>query len=173
MKMVCPSCGAIHSAEAWENDADARQCLGIVAKMNKAVAPVALSYLGFFRPASGRGLQWKKALRLIQELNSLAMAAEIGWKNNRVLQNRPEIWARAIERMIARPPSDLPLDSHNYLRAIAYSIAKEESVIIEKERNQAENDGTAQAARAAGYGESLSKDIGKSIYEDFKKGLKK
>lgn len=175
MKLTCPSCGAIHSAEAWENDADARVCLGIVAKMHKAISPLALIYLGFFRPASGRGLQWKKALRLLQEFTDLATAPEIGWKKNRVLRNKPEYWARAVERMIARPPSDLPLDTHNYLRAIAYGIAKDESVEVEQNRNKAENTGKAQAYRdraAETYGPGLSKDIGKSIFEAFQAGLK-
>jgi hypothetical protein len=80
MRLVCPSCGAIHSAESWTNDADARQCMSIVAELPAEIGRRALPYLALFRPESGRGLRWDKALRLLHELREMITATHIQWE---------------------------------------------------------------------------------------------
>ncbi|MDA8140380.1 MAG: hypothetical protein M0036_17170 [Desulfobacteraceae bacterium] len=42
MRLTCPSCGAAHSAEGWTNDAQARQCLLLVAELPSEVSRRAL-----------------------------------------------------------------------------------------------------------------------------------
>jgi len=126
MKLTCPSCAAVHSAEAWTTDSLVRQFIKVVAEELPAdVGRRALQYLALFRPHSGRGLRWDKALRLAGELQDLVGDPEIQWKGKPVRPNSATAWALAMERMIENRPKQLPLTSHNYLRAIAYEIANE------------------------------------------------
>ena len=124
MRLICPSCGAMHSAEAWTNDEDARQVVATIAELPRDVARWALPYLGLFRPKA-RVLSWKRARRLVEELRDFAMAPEISWKGQPPRPNAPEAWARGLEQISVRPPGDLPLQGHNYLRAIVYGLADE------------------------------------------------
>lgn len=122
MRLVCPSCGAVHSAESWLNDADARQCMILAADLPWDVSRRAFNYLALFR-SGDRGLRWGKTLRLLSELAALVKAPEISREKK---PNRPgsaRIWGLAMDRIIEHPPKRLPLKSHGYLRAIAWEIA--------------------------------------------------
>jgi len=125
VKLVCPSCGAIHSAEAWKNDADIRRALMVLGELPLSVSSRTMLYLALFRPHSGRGLMWAKACRLLVELNSLVSADRIGWERLPARPNSAVAWSRAMETVVERPPKRLPLTSHGYLRRIAYEIADE------------------------------------------------
>jgi hypothetical protein len=72
-----------------------------------------------------RALSWRKAWRLLEEIQELVGAAEIAWAQKAARPNSPEVWARAMEQMCVHPPSRLPLRNHNYLRTIAYDLADE------------------------------------------------
>ena len=124
MKLTCPSCGAQASADAWASDADARRALQLVATLDRDVARLALPYLSLFRPKAGRGLFWARVCRLLEQLKLLVETPEISWGPRPHLANSPAVWARAIEKLLAQPPSDLPLKNHNYLRVVAYEIAE-------------------------------------------------
>jgi len=124
MRLICPSCGAMHSAESWLNDADARQCMILTADLPWDVSRRCFNYLALFR-SGARGLVWGKTLRLLSELSDLMKAAEISWEKK---PNRPgsaRIWGMALDKIIEHPPKRLPLKSHGYLRAIAWEIADE------------------------------------------------
>ncbi len=117
MRLICPSCGAIHSAESLANDAEARQCLLIVAELPVDIARRALPYLALFRPSGGkRGLIWSKALRLLHELQQMVVDSYIQWDRQPARPNSAQAWAQALERLLQRPPSRLPLTSHGYLK---------------------------------------------------------
>jgi hypothetical protein len=123
MRLICPSCGAIHSAEAWLSDADARQSLIIVAELPWEVSRRCFNYLALFRPTTGRGLIWAKTLRLLSELQALVKADAIKWDRGAPKPNGARYWAMAMEKIIELPPKKLPLKSHGYLNAIAYDEA--------------------------------------------------
>lgn len=151
MKLTCPSCGALHSAEAWVNDAQARQCLLLVAELPADVGRRALPYLALFRnPGSGRALTWGKALRLLGELRTLVSEHYIQWDRSPARPNNAAAWAEAMEQMVQRPPRRLPLTSHGYLRKIAYDLADEKDRAAEVKRNRAERAGTARPRRPVG-----------------------
>lgn len=141
MRLTCPACGAIASLEAWENDAHCRAFQGHVAALPPAVAGQALAYLALFRPEGGRGLSWKRAAGLLQELRALVAAPQITWERKVARPNRPEAWARALERLIASPPRRLPLKSHGYLQAMAYDVADELDREAEAARARCERSG--------------------------------
>ena len=144
MRLICPSCGACHSAESWQNDPQARQCLKIIGELPHAVSIRCLSYLSLFRPAGGRGLPWAKALRLLSEIADHISQSHIQWDGKVARPNSPMAWATAMERIAERPPKSLPLKSHGYLRSIAYEVADEVDRGAEVRRNKTERSGQYQ-----------------------------
>jgi len=133
MRLVCPSCGALHSAEGWINDTEAREALAATAALPPPVARWALQYIALFRPPR-RALTWARARRLLVELRELVEAPEIRWNLEPPRPSRPEAWAQAMERVVCHPPKELPLGNHNYLRKIAYRIADELDAQAERYR---------------------------------------
>jgi hypothetical protein len=125
MKLICPSCGAIASAETWLNDAVCREVLAAIAALPAPLPKAALGYLGLFRPGE-RGLSWQKAQRIVGELVTLTGA---GWVSVQGKVDRscgPTIWARAMEQMSEqRDRLRLPMKNHNYLRQVAWEMADE------------------------------------------------
>lgn len=140
MRLVCPSCGAVASAEAWGTDDAARKTLAILVELPLGLGPRALRYLGLFRrPDSPRGLAWSRSLTVATELRELVLAQDIQWDRRRILPNRPGYWATALDATLARDASGelrRPLDSHNYLRAVAYGEADKGAEDAARKREQ-------------------------------------
>lgn len=149
MKLTCPSCGAIHSIDAWENDAKARQCLKLAGELPQEVSRRVIAYLALFRPAGGRGLGWGKALRLLAGLRDEVGSAHIQWKNQVARPNDARHWAEGMDRLNQQLPKELPLTSHGYLKSIVYRIADDADRKSEVSHNQAERSGAVQAGREA------------------------
>ena len=156
MKLVCPSCGAVHSAEAWTSNADMRQLVRILSDMPTSVARNVLAYIALFRPPvpetdkGYRGLSWGRALRLAGEIDRLVKETHISWKHKPARPIDAAQWGMSIERVVSNPPRDLPLTHHNYLRSVAYGMANEADRAQEVRRNQSERDGTLRRDLAAG-----------------------
>lgn len=147
MKLICPSCGAVHSVEAWKNDAIARQCLKLAGEMQHEISRGCFAYLALFR-SDGRSLQWKKVLRLLFELKELTTVSHIQWKNQVARPNSAYAWGLALDRVTENPPKGLPLKSHGYLRAIAYEIADEMDRKAEVNRNKKERESSSASKRS-------------------------
>ena len=147
MKLTCPSCGAVHSVEGWQNDASARQCIALIADIPGGAH--VLQYLALFRPVTGRGLAWTRALRLVKELSGKIASdhIQIGQKPARPIT--PDAWCQALERIVESPPQRLPLKSHGYLAAIAYDIADEADRSNERSKREAENSGRFRSKTGA------------------------
>lgn len=122
MRLICPSCGGVHSAEAWANDEDARLFMLALLEFPGGTGKAVLSYLALFRPQK-TALRWSKALRLAAELKELIEADTISWDGKRVYKNNAEFWKTGIEKLTGNPPRKLPLENHNYLRAVVYDVA--------------------------------------------------
>lgn len=151
MRFPCPSCGAMHSIEGWQGNADARQFARINAELPGSVARHSLHYLSLFRPrtdAGGRGLIWSKALRLVGELRLLVDQTQIQWKGRPSRPIDAAIWGMAMERIIENPPRKLPLTSHGYLTSIAYDLADDADRSREVRHNLSERDGTLRRSIA-------------------------
>lgn len=143
MRLVCPSCGATHSAEAWANDPEARLALARVSEMPHPVGVWALPYLALFRDAkNARALQWRKTRRLAEELSALVASGWIQRERKPARQAPPTVWAQALERIVDRPPGRLPLTSHGYLCTVAYDLADDADRAAETARNLTERAGT-------------------------------
>ena len=162
MKLICPSCGAVHSAEAWQNDPVARQCLKLVGEIPHDIGSRCFAYLALFRPP-GRSLQWKKVLRLLSELKELTALPYIQWEKKVARPNSAHAWGMAMERMIEHPPKRLPLKSHGYLRSVAYEIADEMDRKAEVKRNKAERETGKRRGGETGKPERISAEIMRDI----------
>ncbi len=141
MRLICPSCGAAHSAEAWNNDGQARECIRLVAELPSGVSRNILSYLAMFRPGNGRALQWRRALTLISELKILVESGMIQWGNQPARPNDPVFWSDGLDRILQRPPTGLPLKNHNYLRSIVWDIANASDKKAETQENKSIRNG--------------------------------
>ncbi len=141
MKLICPSCGAVHSIEAWQNDAVARQCLKLAGEMQHAISSRCFAYLALFRPPA-RSLAWKKVLRLLYEIQVLAISGHIQWDRRPARPCTQKIWGQALEKIVENPPRRLPLKTHGYLKSIVYDLADETDRHKEVKRNQKERDGS-------------------------------
>lgn len=132
MKLVCPCCGAVASAEAWENDAAARQALDLVTRLPGMVQSRVLPYLGLFRQGGGRGLAWTRAYRLLQGIQEMVESGVVLWDGGEARPCPPTVWAAALDAVLARRPSGLK--NHNYLRHVAWEMAAGAAARAEGER---------------------------------------
>lgn len=125
MQMQCPCCGEQFPFEAGFADADGKQLAALFAKLDPKLGRAVLNYLRLFSPAK-RGLRMTRAIRLVEELLALVEAGVVQ-RDARTTESKPappRLWTAGIEQMIAqRDRLSLPLESHNYLRAVVFGIA--------------------------------------------------
>lgn len=132
MKLTCPSCGAVASADAWENDVIIREAVQAVTSLPDPIPKVMLNYLSLFRPGR-RALSWKKVLRLSREIATLAAAGHIQVQGKVARPCTPRHWHAGMEQMAERRQSlSLPLKNHNYLRQIVWQLADQEDAANER-----------------------------------------
>lgn len=126
MKLICPSCGLTASAEAWINDAAARDLLLAVASLPAPLPKAMLPYLGLFRPEK-QSLRWDKAGKIVSELAKSVQNGFVQVQGKVARPCPPRIWAQAMEQMVERRDSiRRPLPNHNYLKQVAWQLADEE-----------------------------------------------
>lgn len=144
MKLVCPSCGLTASAEAWENDAVAREVLVAVAALPAPVPAVALRYLALFRPDK-QALRWQKAGKIVSDLAKSVQISHVQVQGKVARPCPPRIWAAAMEQMVERRESiRRPLPNHNYLKQVAWQLADEEDARCEATRRHQEAAGSTR-----------------------------
>ena len=134
MKLVCPSCGATASAEAWTNDAAVRYALEALVQLPAPVLLQALPYLGLFRKGKN-ALPWKRAQVLIRSLKELVAEGTVYVQGGETRPCSASIWGAAMEATIdARPKG---LKNHNYLRQVAWDKSAELAAKMEGDREAA------------------------------------
>lgn len=147
MKLTCPCCGAVASAEAWQNDAEARRALQQALRLPPEIQSEILAYLGLFRPGQS-ALAWSRAVKIMAELTQLTCS---GWVQVQGKPARPcpsKIWAIAMRQMIdSRERLQRPMKNHNYLRQIAWQLADQADANRELQQEQDERSGWARAER--------------------------
>ncbi len=147
MKLICPGCGSVASAESWQNDALCRETMLAVATLPAPLPKAVLGYLSLFRPGK-RALTWKKAGRLTKELAVLAASGHVQVQGKVARPCPARIWALAMEQMQERRDSlRLPMPNHNYLKQIAWELADREDAGQEKTIRQDEAQGRRSSPR--------------------------
>lgn len=141
MRLRCPGCGLKAGAEAWGNDAAARDFVGVLAKLPPPLPAVVLNYLAFFRPEKS-DMAWPKALRLIKEIQAMVITGSVQYGHKPARRCPPSTWAQAMERMaISAEIITRPLPNHVYLIKVAWGMADEADAQMEKRRIEAEQSG--------------------------------
>ena len=133
MRLVCPSCGATASAEAWNNDAAIRYTMNALLQLPTPVRLQALAYLGLFRQGT-KALPWRRALTIATSLKDLAQDDTVHWQGGETRPVNAEIWGKAIEATLASGPKGLK--NHNYMRKCAWDLAADLAAQIEKKREE-------------------------------------
>lgn len=120
MRLICPSCGATHSADGISDDADARLALMTAAELPADLGPLVLRYIGLFRPMKSRNLAWHRVRKLITELAEMIEAGKVR-RNGRDWPAPASAWRVAIDQILSRRDAGklrLPMESHGYLLEI-------------------------------------------------------
>lgn len=134
MRLICPSCGAVASGEAWMNDSTIRNFFEALVKLVSPVQIRTLHYLGLFRQG-GKALPWRRALTLVKSLRDLTEQETVHWQGGEQRPINAEVWGRAMEATITSSPKGLK--NHNYLRHVAWEMAAELAARAEEEREAA------------------------------------
>jgi hypothetical protein len=152
MRLICPSCGAIASVDAWKNDEEMRAAMAVVAALPGRLPAVALSYCGLFRPMKS-ALAWSRVAAIARELAALVASGHVQIDTMPARPCPPAVWVAAIEDMLADRDrlraKGGPMKNHNYLRRVAYSKADAVDAAAEKKRNEAERTGNTRALAPA------------------------
>ncbi|MDP3816214.1 hypothetical protein [Pseudomonas sp.] len=125
MRMQCPCCGEQFPFEAGFADAEGKQLAALFAGLEPKLGRAVLSYLRLFSPAK-RGLRTTRAIRLVEELLAMVGTSTVSRdaRTNETKPAPPRLWAAGIEQMLVqRDRLQLPLENHNYLRAVVWGIA--------------------------------------------------
>ena len=152
MKLICPSCGAIASAESWLNDAKTRDALALAMSIPAPVTQHVLSYISLFRPGKS-ALGWGKTVRLLGEIKDMVSKGYVSQQGKPDKNCTPFLWAKAIEQMLEQRHSlSLPMKSHNYLKKIAWDLANSADYQGEKKQNLSARQHTPRQGRGADPG---------------------
>jgi hypothetical protein len=147
MRLICPSCHAHHSIDAWLNDADARLAMSAAAELPAEVGPVVLRYLGLFRPAQ-QSLRWARANKLLLEVLAWLQAGSIR-RHGRDWPVTPTSLRAAIDTVLARRDKlDLPLADHAYLLSVIAGHADKAEAQAETASETQRRHGSAPAPAA-------------------------
>ena len=159
MKLICPSCGAVAGAEAWERDQLARECLRAIVVLPPPVGASLLGYLSLFRPGKS-SLSWKRALRLTREIARLVSSRYVTGVHGQVARPcSPTIWAAAMDEMSCRRDAlSRPLGSHNYLREVAWGLAETADKQREMSAREREVSGGSRETTAPAGGKTVMPD---------------
>lgn len=133
MHLQCPCCGEQFPFEAGFADADGKRLAALLAGVEPKLGRAVLNYLRLFSP-SRRGLRMTKAIRLVEELLDLVNTGQVqrDARTNDSKSAPPRLWVAGIEQMIAgRERLQLPLENHNYLRAVVYGIAADPAQVAQ------------------------------------------
>lgn len=130
MRLTCTCCGATGSIEMFSADVDARRAVEIAAGMPAQLGPLALRYLGLFRPHK-RGLAWDRVCKLLGELAAMIAAGQVE-RRGKPVPASAESFGRAMQQMLdQRERLELPLANHHYLVAIVAGNAPREAAAAE------------------------------------------
>ncbi|HHA2431527.1 TPA: hypothetical protein ACOENN_000499 [Stenotrophomonas maltophilia] len=138
MRATCPDCGAQAHLSAFFAEEDGKRLAAQLADMQPELGRAVIAYLGLFKPAKN-ALRLPRAVKLVQELAILVGAGTVcrDERNGVRRSASPAMWATGIEQMLAQRGSlTLPLENHNYLRAVVFGLADKADAATERQREE-------------------------------------
>lgn len=136
MQLTCPCCSTEFPIDAGFADADGKRLAALFVEFEPALGRAVIAYLRLFKPRK-TALRTARAVKLVQQLLDLVKAPNV-CRDERGGVRRPAtpaVWTAAIEQMLqGREKLVLPIDSHNYLRAIAFGLADAADAVVERKK---------------------------------------
>ena len=132
MKLQCPCCDAQFNIEEGFTSFEGKQLAALFASLEPVLGKAILYYLRLFNPAK-RGLKTAKAIKLVEDLIALVKAGTVtrDARTSETKQADSKMWVAGIEQMLEqRDKLTLPLNNHNYLRAVVWGIACDPKQVI-------------------------------------------
>ena len=126
MRVVCPSCDAVHELGSIVNGTDARQFVALLAELPAGVLRPALRYLQLFR-SPGRATSWSRGLRILGDLLPM-MKDGVVRRDGVAMDASAELWAEAMHDLAERKWARLPLTSNGYLLEVVMTNAQRAQV---------------------------------------------
>ncbi|HDZ48748.1 hypothetical protein LCGC14_0074850 [marine sediment metagenome] len=147
LKATCPECGMTGDMAAFVTQGEHNLALAAALEMPALLSSRIVRYLGMFRPAS-RSLASAKSARLLTELKETITSGVIERKG--VTREAPlKVWVMALDQLLERPPSNLPLSGHGYLYEVVANCADRHAGEVEKQREEQARNGAKQPANRA------------------------
>lgn len=138
MRATCPECGTQGHVATFFIEEEGKRLALITTSLGPELGRTTLSYLGLFKPAK-QGVRLARAVKLAQEVADLVAVGSV-CKDERSGVRRPATrghWLAGMETMLAQRASlALPLDSHNYLRAVVFGLADKADAKQERRREE-------------------------------------
>lgn len=138
MKGTCPDCGVQGHLATFFAEDDGKRLAAVMAGMTPELGRATIAYLGLFKPAK-TALRLARAAKLAAELAELASTGTV-CRDERSGVRRPcsqSTWAAGIEQMLTqRGALTLPLENHNYLRAVVFGIADKADAAAERQKEE-------------------------------------
>lgn len=147
LRAICPECGMTADMAAFVTQGEHNHALAAALEIPAILGPRVVRYLGLHRPPS-RALAGAKAVRLLTELRDVIVSGQIERKG--VTRPAPlKAWIAALDKILERPPSQLPLSGHGYLFEVVASEADRLDAEAEKKKEEAVRSGAKPAASNA------------------------
>ncbi|WP_144981097.1 hypothetical protein [Halomonas sp. C22] len=144
LKATCPECGMSGDMAAFVTQGEHNQALAAALEMPALLSSRIVRYLGLFRPKS-RALASAKSARLLGELKDVITSGVIERKG--ITREAPlKVWVMALDQLLERPPSNLPLTGHGYLYEVVANCADRHAAEVEKQREEQVRSGAKQPA---------------------------
>lgn len=144
LKATCPECGMSGDMAAFVTQGEHNQAVAAALEMPAPLSSRIVRYLGMFRPAS-RALASAKSARLLTELKETINSGVIERKG--ITREAPlKVWIAALDQLLERPPSNLPLSGHGYLYEVVANCADRHAGEVEKQREEQARSGAKQPA---------------------------
>ena len=125
MQIICPHCDHVFPIECGFSDVDGKRLAALLAEFEPVLGRATLSYLRLFKPPK-TALRTARAVKIVQALWELVRAGTV-CKDERSGLRRPAsqaLWADGVDQMLQGSAAlSLPLENHNYLRAVVYGLA--------------------------------------------------
>lgn len=135
MRATCPCCDAEFPIESAFADDDGKRLAAALVALDLELARATLRYLRLFKPPKS-ALRSARAARLVGDLAELVRPGTV-CRDERSGVRRPapsSLWVAAIEQMLTnRAALTLPLEGHNYLRAVAFGMADQADARAERD----------------------------------------
>lgn len=163
---VCPSCGLIADLEVFLMDEDDKAALVAALSLPQSLARPLTRYLKLFSPPK-RALTGKKKRRLLEELAQTVPAGEV--TRHGIVHPAPlTYWEEALEKILASPPAELPLQNHHYLYQVVWAMGEQAAAkterAVEEQRRQPRTESRARGGPAP-IGAAIGQILARAVQE--------